>query len=393
MRTMKRTIIFLHRWLGLLSGAIVLVICLTGALLVFEKEIRSLTEPFRRVVASGGSMLAPSSITKIVTEKTGKHLSNISYPGPEKAVVCTLKTGKRRSQSTLAYVNPYTGKLLKVQHLEKDFFKWLITGHYYLWLPTKIGKIVVSTATLVFLVLLITGMILWFPGKRGQMKRSFGIKWQARRKRLLYDLHNVLGFHSLTVLVILTVSGLIFGFKWFDKGFYRMSSGGLAMKEMMKPKSNARSTNSMLSQADTLFVRYMQSKISQGRAQTLYFPAKKTDAFMLYDNPDEDTRFRREIQYFDRYSLEELHGKGAGFYAGSYTVASTADKLKRMNYDIHVGSILGWPTKLLAFAASLVGVLLVVTGYWMWLGNIVKSRKRTLNKVQTAKQRSLVTQL
>lgn len=364
---MKKMIVWLHRWLGLLSGAIVLVICLTGALLVFEKDIRSLTEPFRKVEISDRPLLGPTLIAKIVKDKTGKALSNMSYPGPEKSVICTLKTGKKPSQATLAYVNPYTGELLKVQDLENDFFKWLFAGHYYLWLPTELGKLVVPTATLVFLVLLITGIVLWFPGKRSQLKRSFRIKWQAKRKRLLYDLHNVLGFYSLLVLILLSLSGVIFGFKWFDKAFYRLSAGGAAMKEMVKPISKPVPVDAMVAQADTLFVRYMQDEIRKGRTLTLYFPAKKNDAFMLFDSPDEEVRFRRETRYFDRYTLQELHGKGAGFYAGTYAEASVADKLKRMNYDIHVGSILGWPTKLLAFMASMVGVLLVVTGYWMWI--------------------------
>ncbi|WP_282637371.1 PepSY-associated TM helix domain-containing protein [Sphingobacterium thalpophilum] len=393
MKGIKNTFVFLHRWLGLISGAIVLVICLTGALLVFEKDIRSFTEPFQLVKASDQPMLAPGTIAKMVEKKTGKQLSNISYPGRDKSVVCTLKTAKRRSQSILIYVNPYSGKILKVKELEKDFFKWLITGHYYLWLPVKVGKIVVATATLVFLVLLISGLVLWFPGKRNSIKRSFLIKWRAKRKRLLYDLHNVLGFYSLLLLVVLSVSGLIFGFKWFDKAFYRLTSGGAEMAEMRKPSSEVIAAGAMLVNADTLFTQYMLPKILQGHVQTLYFPAKKKDAFMLYDNPDGDTRFRRNTRFFDQYSLEELHGKGAGFYAGNFEEASLADRLKRMNYDIHVGSVLGWPSKLMAFAASLVGVLLVVTGYWMWLGSRFKNRKHVPKKAKIVKNKTLERQI
>lgn len=391
MKGVKNIIVFLHRWLGLISGAIVLVICLTGALLVFEKEIRSFTEPFQFVKVSDQPMLTPGKIAEIVKEKTGKQLSNISYPGPEKAVVCTLKTGNRPSRATLAYVNPYTGQMLKVKELEKDFFKWLFTGHYYLWLPIEVGKIVVPTATLVFLILLISGMILWFPGKRRRIKQSFRIKWRAKRKRLLYDLHNVLGFYSLLLLIVLSVSGLIFGFKWFDQAFYRFTSGGAVIAKMQKPSSELTAAGALLVNADTLFIRYMLPKIHRGHVQTLFFPTKKKDAFMLYDNPDGDTRFRRDTRYFDRYSLRELYGKGVGFYAGNFKEASLADKLKRMNYDIHVGSILGWPTKLLAFFAGLVGVLLVVTGYWMWLGKRVKSRKRVPKGAGTLKQEILIT--
>jgi uncharacterized iron-regulated membrane protein len=44
-----------------------------------------------------------------------------------------------------------------------------------------------------------------------------------------------------------------------------------------------------------------------------------------------------------------------------------------MNYDIHVGSILGLPGKFLAFFASLIGATLPVTGFIIWW---VKGRKK-----------------
>lgn len=379
MNALKKIIIFLHRWLGILSGAVVFFICLTGALLVFEKEIKTVTEQFQFVQISPSPVLTPATIVNIVQKETGKKVSNISYPGPQKSVICTLKTGKRRSKSELVYVNPYTGQVLKVKELEKDFFKWLVNGHYYLWLPSKPGKTVVASSTAIFLVLLISGMIIWFPGKRSKIKQSFRIKWQASPKRLLYDLHNVLGFYSMLLLAILAISGLIFGFKWVDTTFYRISSGGRSIEETQKPKSNISASGKMLLNADTLFFLYMKDKIRKGSRQTLYFPEKKQDVFMLYDNPEDGTRYRRETRYFDRYSLKELFGKGSGFYAGKFDVSPFSDKLKRMNYDIHVGAIYGWPTKILAFLSSMTGVILVITGYIMWIGNTFRKTKKKRN--------------
>jgi hypothetical protein len=34
---------------------------------------------------------------------------------------------------------------------------------------------------------------------------------------------------------------------------------------------------------------------------------------------------------------------------GAYKTAAFADKIKRMNYDIHVGAVLGLPGKIMAF--------------------------------------------
>ena len=46
---MKRVLLILHRWLGLLSGLIVFIVCFTGALYAFHEEITDLSEPWRRV--------------------------------------------------------------------------------------------------------------------------------------------------------------------------------------------------------------------------------------------------------------------------------------------------------------------------------------------------------
>lgn len=45
-----------------------------------------------------------------------------------------------------------------------------------------------------------------------------------------------------------------------------------------------------------------------------------------------------------------------------------------MNYDIHVGSILGFPGKVLAFLASLIGASLPITGYLIWYGRKFKKK-------------------
>ncbi|RQP10967.1 MAG: PepSY domain-containing protein [Parapedobacter sp.] len=378
---MRKAIIWIHRWLGLLSGLVVLVVCMTGALLVFEKEIRTLTEPYRRVSPKSLPVLPPSRIAAHVTTHTGFMVSSMDYGGTEKSVVCTLRTGERPSRSTLVYVDPYSGAVLHIKDLRRDFFKWALAGHYYFWLPSKPGKLLVSWATLTFSVLLLSGLVVWFPRKRTQLKQGFQVKWRAKRKRLLYDLHNVLGFYSCAVLLILAATGLVYGFSWFADGLYRATSGGQPLPKTERPLSDKEQPSPIANVIDSVFYRHIEPKLyDSGRVQTLHLAEKGTEAVWLYDNPDASTRYRRETRYFDRYTGEELQGDGAGFYASVYAEAAFADRLKRMNYDIHVGSIGGLTTKTLAFLACCVGGLLVVTGYWMWWG---RQRKLNQKKQQT----------
>jgi len=62
--------------------------------------------------------------------------------------------------------------------------------------------------------------------------------------------------------------------------------------------------------------------------------------------------------------LQEV--KGGGTYGIKQSEASWGDKLYRMTYDIHVGSILGLPGRILVFLVSLVVASLPITGYIIW---------------------------
>jgi uncharacterized iron-regulated membrane protein len=59
-------------------------------------------------------------------------------------------------------------------------------------------------------------------------------------------------------------------------------------------------------------------------------------------------------------------------YWGKLKEASFAEKLLRMNYDIHIGAILGISGKIFAFLISLLIASLPVTGFLIYLG-----RKKT----------------
>jgi len=82
----------------------------------------------------------------------------------------------------VVYLNPYSGKVLKVANMEDGFFRFILDGHFYLWLPHKIGQVVVASATLIFLVLLVSGLILWFPKNKKAAKQRFWFRWKEGLK-------------------------------------------------------------------------------------------------------------------------------------------------------------------------------------------------------------------
>jgi uncharacterized iron-regulated membrane protein len=96
----------------------------------------------------------------------------------------------------------------------------------------------------------------------------------------------------------------------------------------------------------------------------VHFPSSPTSSIYVFVKRDEGTYWRSDYRYFDQYTLEEI---SAPHLWGKFEEATAADKLLRMNYDIHVGAILGLPGKILAFFASLIVASLPITGFLIWL--------------------------
>ena len=90
-------------------------------------------------------------------------------------------------------------------------------------------------------------------------------------------------------------------------------------------------------------------------------------------NPDADTYWKIDYRYFDQYTLKELP---VDHVWNRFEEATAADKLMRMNYDIHVGAIAGLPGKMLAFLVSLTVASLPITGVLVWWGRKKKSKEK-----------------
>lgn len=375
--TIKKLIGKIHLWLGLSSGLVVLILGITGCILAFELEIRSLTESsFRNVKVENRDVLTPSEL-KAIAEKhlVSKKALGIQYEGKNKAAIAAYYDEK---EYELVFMNPYSGEVLKHKNMNKDFFRIVLDGHYYLWLPDNIGQPIAASATLIFLVMMISGLILWWPKNKAAKKQRFTIKWSARWRRKNYDLHNVLGFYMTWIAIFLAVTGLVFGFQWFAKSLYWITSGGETMVEHTHPVSDTTKTASFTNMADYLWQEH-RTGLKENESIGVYFASIPTDPVEIAVNHKPGTYYNSDYYHYDQYTGHELPATGS--YAGKFEDAPLADKIVRMNYDMHVGAILGLPGKILAFFASLIAASLPVTGFYIWLGR--KKKKKTVFVKQT----------
>jgi uncharacterized iron-regulated membrane protein len=360
---LKKAIRIVHLWLGLTSGLLVLMLGLTGAILVFEHEFESL-QSFRSVAPESRPMLPPGAL-KLKADSAlgkGKELLSLEYHDRDEAALGYFYNEKEYYQ---VFLNPYTGAVLKKKDMGRDFFRIMIALHYNLLLPMKIGQPIIASATLIFVVMLITGIVLWWPKNRAARKQRFKVKWNAKWRRVNYDLHNVGGFYMSWIAIFVAITGLVMGFSWVADGIYWLSNGGRPMPAAATIASDTTQTQRVLQPVDQLWARF-HAKQLPGQVLGLQFPSGPASYVSVSINHRPGTFYNQDVMHFDQYSLKEIPGNNV--YDGTYDQISTAAKLRRMNYDIHVGAIGGFPTKLLAFFASLLAASLPVTGFLVWWG-------------------------
>ncbi len=362
----------LHLYLGLISGVVVFLVCITGCLYVFKEEIKDISEPWRFVEKQDKPFLLPSEIETSVRKFHDAIPSSITYGEATDAVVVIFF---ENGSTTTIYVNPYDGKIIRTIEKKKnsfDFFDFVIQGHKSLWLPREIGRPVVGYSVLVFLVTLITGIILWYPKRwnKRTMKRLFSIRLKSPFSKINFNLHNVLGGYAFFFLVIISFTGLVRSLIWFSEGVYYITTGGRTLEAYTLPESSIENKEQgVISPIDEL---YSQLKAKYPNARSFYFslPGGESDCIRVSVSNKRGMYYTYiDNLFFDQYTLRPLQGSGP--YAGKYAELSSADKFRRMNLDIHDGRILGVFGKILAFFASLIGASLPVTGFIIWYRKIV----------------------
>ncbi|MFI5451610.1 PepSY-associated TM helix domain-containing protein [Pedobacter sp. UC225_61] len=368
----------MHLWLGLTSGLFVLFLGITGCILAFEREIEDAVQTYRFTEIQNKPLLPPTKLKEIADNALpNKKAHSINYQLGRTAQV--VYYNEAPEYYYIVFVSQYTGEVIKVKDMSEDFFRIVINGHYYLWLPPEIGQPILTTATMIFVLLLISGLVLWWPKSKAARKQRFSVKLKSKWRRLNYDLHNVSGFYMTFIVVFIALSGMVMGFQWFAKSVYWVSSGGEFMnvfEETFSDTTRASSLSLNAAAADQLWARFVKEDPSFKGSLDVHVPENEKAAIEIAKNPDPETYWKADYQYFDQHTLKEIEVK---HMYGKFANASTADKISRMNYDIHVGAVMGLPGKILAFFASLIAASMPVTGVIIWLGR--KKRSKKLNSI------------
>ena len=362
----------IHLWLGLLTGLVVFVVGITGAIYCFAPEIQNFTQTYSNVEERNQPFLPPSTIKQIAEKKLpGKNIVRIYYGAKDQTVIVWFSKKEAYDQSV--FINPYSGEVLKVRDNGKDFISVVLKIHRTLLIP--FGHEIITWSTVIFLIMLVSGMVLWWPKNKRTAKHGFKIKWNAHPKRLNYDLHKVLGFYASWIVIFSALTGLMFAFKGFADFTYQLTGAKHSIVQKNPPLSDTLIKNdSEESVLDRVWNNF-EPELHKKYARVMFvLPANETAPVLVRANPDHKTLYRSDFRYFDQYSGNEFEGS---YVWGQYKDANTAaDSIRRMNYDIHTGAIFGLPGRIVLFFAALIVASLPITGFYFYWGKRKKARKR-----------------
>lgn len=215
----RKCLFWLHLVAGLLTGVVILIMSVTGALLTYERQMIAYAErSLHAQPAPGQARLTPDEL--LATRKEGSPLpASITLP-LEEGAPASISFGRGNN----LFLNPYTGEELGKGHKIRDFFREVTAWHR--WLANRdIGKPFTGVSNLAFLFLAISGLYLWWP-KRLRWKNlkpillfNRGLRGKARD----FNWHNVIGFWTAPVLIILTATGAVFSYPWANRLVYTLA--------------------------------------------------------------------------------------------------------------------------------------------------------------------------
>jgi len=391
-----------HLWIGLPSGIIVLLICLTGTIYVFNTEIRELSSPelYQVEQAVNAQRLSADELMKAVSSETGAEVISIKIPAdPERSYVLTVMKQEESTRNTGAsanekstppstriqyWVNPYSGKILGSsadKNVVAEFMQMMFSLHRWLLLDRieepifgelpnkKLGSYISGTATILFTLGVITGIIIWFPQKIKNWKQGLKIKWNANWKRVNHDIHNSLGFYSCIFLFMMGITGPQWSFEWYRTGL-RKTLGTYQPADAPKPelpKSDTTNINGSRSLLLTDYIKSVDKVLYYKGDLTITMPADSLEAVLVNKTK---TGFFAPVAadkiYLDQYTSVLIK-------AEIFSEKPLNERISNSIKALHVGDVYGKFSKIIYFLACLIATSLPVTGTLIWINKLKKN--------------------
>jgi len=369
----KKIIFQLHKILGLITGIIVFIVAITGCCWTFREEIEGLYDDYKTVSIQEGNVITVTKAKEIAQEVFPENtVHGTVYKKQNDAIEVIFYDAEPEFYQSI-FLNPYSGKIIQVDNHLTGFFAFILKGHMRVWLPKKIGEQVVGASILIFILIIISGFILWIPKKKKNLKQRLKFDWKktTKWKRKNFDLHTVTGFYICSLAFIIAFTGSFMSYDWLKYAVYKSTGGQRTVFFEIPLNKDSIAIASNTKPIDLLIPR-LQKEDPNADGFELHYPESPESSIYVEVSKSKGLFYDSDFRFFDQNSLKEIETEAI---YGKYENATIPDKILRMNYDIHIGAIGGITGKIIAFIVSLLTASLPVTGVLLWYGRKYKKNK------------------
>lgn len=408
-----------HFYAGLFCIPIIVMLCLTGTVYLLKPQIESLLYGhLMHVTPAGQTVSYQSQLQTVEAAYPGATISSVTPPmSPSDATefeIVRKGVAKKLADFALDYsvwVNPYTGRITGHRDNSKDPVNVAVTLHGTLATQrflgsSKWGNRLIETVASWAILLLITGIFLWWP--RGSRRRSLkGVLVprleQAKGSRTRWrDVHAITGILFSFVALFFLVTGLLWSqisgsnvHKLVDSTFGAASaaapssvnvrkidpSGPWATSTLPVPVSHGEDTpQAITAETGSLSWNPPQLEPQDGapldaivvEAQKLHFPPGytitmpfgATGSYMIGNYPDiashpEQPSSSERFAFVDQYTAQPLGGvthNQVGFFGRTMDTAVA----------LHEGREFGLLNQILSLVAVIAILVAVASSLVMW---------------------------
>ena len=356
--------------------------------MVFEGEITLLAH--RRAYFCPCTAEKPLPMAELMPRVNGQLPDTASVAGvqifgnPGRTYIGTL-SGK--GQRTI-FIDPYTARIVDREGVRPSaFFEWGRELHRSLTFRgayRNYGRLVVGVVSLVFAVILISGIAIWLPRNLKGLKMRLAVRVRSGWRWFWYDLHVAGGIYAALFLLLMVLTGLTWSFRWYHDGVYSMlgakttviDKGASVPDHDDSPSNNERDVTMQVApesgvvKSGNVDYRAWDAVLdSLGRSGVGYRSLTIRNRSVILSS-DKAIRSSRAT---DRYVFDTRTGEIKN--SRLFSEQSKDNRLNAWIFSVHTGEWGGLVTKCLAFVAAIVGASLPITGYYLYLRRLTRKHK------------------
>ena len=361
-RQTKKLFKQVHLYLSLPFGIVISLICFSGAMLALEKDVAPSAQRHLLYVA-------PTSEARLPLDQLLKQ-TQATLPEDVKITGATVFSDSLRSykfslskpHKASTYVNPYTGEVLGSPQ-RAPFFATMFKLHRWLLGPARAadgsigwGKLLVGTSTLLFVFILLTGLIIWWPKSTRAFRASLKIPVSRGLRPFLHGLHLSGGALAFALLFLMAATGLTWSFKWYKNGLYALLGAEPATTSSHTVPSVEKGGKGSRQKGKDFAWQQGLEQVKQAAHDFQQITIKPRSASVRKDAWG-------NARAADQYTLD---ASGAITEVIPYEASPYNRKLSGWIFTLHTGEFAGAWGRWLWLLIALVGASLPLTGYYLW---------------------------